>query len=236
MTHSYETRAGNDRRRMRTPVPVVQGRQRIDRNGGRAWQPPIRLGATDGSAVSVPSARLDSPLAHGASRRLNCGIFGTAHRNFRRTARLRTAREQKPCENCVGLVDFPGASLALHAAEDLVFPAAVLSMVLAIGPNAAVLCAVWCHPPETTSAACQHQGATTSPLVTGEDSCRTVPAAGTAFVREEARRGWQSDGTTQSVPVPPFRFAPSPTDTNVPNNASTSLAVRSPSRLVALRI
>jgi hypothetical protein len=131
----------------------------------------------------------------------------------------------------------PGASLALHAAEDLVFPAAVLSivLVLAIGPNAAVLCAVWCHPAETKSAACRHHDATTSPLVIGEDSCRTLPAAATAFLREEAKRGSPSDGTIQSEPVPPFRFAP-PAETNRTNSASTSLAVGSPPRLIALRI
>jgi hypothetical protein len=119
-----------------------------------------------------------------------------------------------------------------------VFPAAVLSivLVLAIGPNAAVLCAVWCHPAETKSAACQHEGATASPLVSGEDRCRTVRPAATTFVREEAKRRSASDGTVHSVPVPPFRFAPPPTDTHLANNASTSLAVGSSPRLIALRI
>jgi hypothetical protein len=58
----------------------------------------------------------------------------------------------------------------------------------------------------------------------------------TAFVREEAKRGWQSEGTIQSVPVPPFRFAHPPTDTNRMNNASTSLDVGNLPRLIALRI
>lgn len=197
-----------------------------------------RLARHDGSAVPVPTARVESPLGHGV-----CGteLRDFRHRpaKFRRTAMLGDAWEQKACGNRVRFRRLRLARLLpSRTAEDLVFPAAVLSivLVLAIGPNAAVLCAVWCHPAETKSAACQHQRATTSPLVSGEDSCRTVPAAATAFVREEAKRGWQSDGTMQSAPVPPFRFAPPPTDTNRAKNASTSPAVGSPPRLIALRI
>jgi hypothetical protein len=169
----------------------------------------------------------------------NCGIFGTARRNFAARRDVGPPREQKACGKSRRSRRLRLARLLpSKAVEDLVFPAAVLSivLVLAIGPNAAVLCAVWCHPAETKSAACQHQGGTTSALVTGEDSCRTIPAAATAFVREEAKPGWQSDGTLQSVPVLPFRFAPPPADTNVTNNASTSLALGSSPRLIALRI
>jgi hypothetical protein len=119
-----------------------------------------------------------------------------------------------------------------------VFRAAVLSIVLtlAIGPDAVAVCAVWCHPEETKSSACQHRDATASPLVTGENSCRIVPAAAAAFVREEAKRGSPSAGTTQSVVVPLLRFAPSLTDTTRTNHASTSFPVGSRPLLIALRI
>jgi hypothetical protein len=115
-----------------------------------------------------------------------------------------------------------------------VFRAAVLSIVLtlAIAPNAAVICAVWCHPEETKTSACQHQDATTSALVTGEDSCRTVLAATTAFVRQEAKRGSATAGVPQSLDVPHSPFA----RTSVIKPASASHAVVSPPLRIALRI
>ena len=116
--------------------------------------------------------------------------------------------------------------------------AAVLPIVLtlALGPNAAVLCTVWCHPQEIQDSACQHQDATTSPRVTREDSCRTVPAAATAFVREEAKRGTSTAGVPHVVSVSPFLFAPPPSDTTWANSASTSRLVVRPALLIALRI
>lgn len=118
------------------------------------------------------------------------------------------------------------------------FRAAVLSVVLtlAFGPNATVLCAVWCHPEGDKTSACQHQDATTSPQVIGEDGCRTVPAAATAFVREEAKRESRTAGAQHAVLIPPFRFAPSLTETTRTNDPSTLLAVGSPPLLIALRI
>ena len=118
------------------------------------------------------------------------------------------------------------------------FPAAVLSIVfmLAVLPNAAVLCAAWCQPAETKSAACQHQDATTTLVATGKDSCRPVPATPAAFLREEAKRGSPLAGSTHLTPLPPFQFTPQPSDTGHVDVASTSLADGSPPRVIALRI
>jgi hypothetical protein len=130
-----------------------------------------------------------------------------------------------------------GACFARHQTEGVVFRAVVLSIVLAlaIGPNAVVLCAAWCHPEETKSSACRHPDATMSPLVTGENNCRTVPAVAAAFVREEAKRGSPTVAVPQSAPLPHSLFAPAPSDTSL-TNASTSLAVISPPLRIALRI
>jgi hypothetical protein len=131
-----------------------------------------------------------------------------------------------------------GTSLALYSAESVVLRAAVLPIVLtmALGPNAAALCTVWCHPQETQSSACQHQEATASPRVTREDSCRTLPAAATALVREEAKRGTSMAGVPQVVSVSAFLFAPPSSDTAWASGASTSRVVVRPALLIALRI
>jgi hypothetical protein len=122
--------------------------------------------------------------------------------------------------------------------ERLVFRAAVLSIVLtlAIGPNATLLCSVWCHPDEAQAFACQHQDATTSPRVTGEDSCRTVPVSPTAFVREEAKRGSPTPISQQAVAVPLFRLGPPPTHATRAYEATRSLDAATSPLLIALRI
>ena len=90
-----------------------------------------------------------------------------------------------------------------------VFRAAVVSIVLtlAVGQNAALLCSVWCHPPEAASGACEPQHQATSPSLTGNDSCTQVAAGATAFVREDVRRGAAPDAQ-HSVVVAWFQFAP----------------------------
>lgn len=117
------------------------------------------------------------------------------------------------------------------------FRAAVLSIVLtlAIGPNATLLCAVWCHPDEAKTSACQHPSATTSPSVAGEDSCRTVDARLAALVRDEAKRG-QQPTSQPAATMPRFAFAPPRTDGTRSSGPNTALAVVSPPLLIALRI
>jgi hypothetical protein len=124
-----------------------------------------------------------------------------------------------------------------YLGERSVFRAAVLSIVLtlAIGPNATLLCSVWCHPDEAQTSACQHQDATTSPRVTGEDSCRTVPASPTAFVREEAKRGSPTPISQQAMAVPLFRLGP-PTHATRAYEATPSLDTATSPLLIALRI
>jgi len=93
-----------------------------------------------------------------------------------------------------------------------VFRAAVVFIVLTVaaGQNAALLCSVWCHPPEAATGVCGHLGQITSPSMTGNDSCNQLVAGVTAFVREDVRRGASAPDMQHGVVVPWFECAPPP--------------------------
>lgn len=93
------------------------------------------------------------------------------------------------------------------------FRAAVLSIVLTLvaGPNASLLCAVWCHPEAAAAGPCEHRGPTDTPSVTASDSCPDMAAVTTAFVREDVRRGVSASEDQTAVLVPPFQFVAPPT-------------------------
>jgi hypothetical protein len=153
---------------------------------------------------------------------------------FRKPAALGTAQCHK-CQRSGALSSKRSWRVSCaYLDERSVFRAAVLSIVLtlAIGPNAVLLCSVWCHPHEVKTSACQHQGATASPQVTGEDSCRTA-ATLTAFVREDAKRGQTFQAT---APVPQFGLTPPRTDATRNSRSNTALAAVTPPILIALRI
>jgi hypothetical protein len=92
-----------------------------------------------------------------------------------------------------------------------VFRAAVLSIVLALvaGPNASLLCAVWCHPEAATAGPCEHPDPTSTPSIAGNDSCPDIAASSTALVREDVRRE-VSAPAQHAVLVARFQFAPPP--------------------------
>jgi hypothetical protein len=119
-----------------------------------------------------------------------------------------------------------------------VFRAAVLSvaLTLAMGPNGSLLCSMWCYPQENRASACQHQDATTSPQVTGGDSCRTDSANRTTLVREEAKRGTPTPDAQHAVAIPRFRFTPPAIHTTRAYQVTTSHPADAPPILVALRL
>jgi hypothetical protein len=177
------------------------------------------------------------PLLRRHSDGFRCGIFGASGGEIPQDIEWNNRRRAAKASNFAALISSGvGARLALIAAEGSVFRAAVFSIVLtlAIGPNATLLCSVWCHPHEVKTSACQHQGATTSPQVTGEDSCRTVVATLTAFVREEGKRGQQT--SQPAVSVAQFGLAVPRTDATRNPGPNTAPAVVSPPILIALRI
>lgn len=93
-----------------------------------------------------------------------------------------------------------------------VFRAAVLSIVLTLvaGPNASLLCAVWCHPETATAGPCEHPDPASTPGVTSSDSCPDVAAVTTAFVREDVRYGAPSSEGQIAILVGPFQFVAPP--------------------------
>lgn len=99
--------------------------------------------------------------------------------------------------------------LALVKSSADVFRALVLAIVwtLAVGQNASVLCAVWCHPETGPTAACEHQEPSTSLRVTANDNCPEVTGRVTAFVREDLRRKGSARHALPAVVVPPFQLA-----------------------------
>lgn len=128
-----------------------------------------------------------------------------------------------------------GPPLARCWVERSVFRAAVLFIVLTLagGPNATLLCAVWCHPEEARTSSCQHPGAITSPSVTGGDSCGAVAGTLTALARDDAKRGQPAP---QTAPVPGFALAPSRAAATRSSRPLTALGVTTPPLLTALRI
>ena len=117
-----------------------------------------------------------------------------------------------------------------------VFRAALFSIVLtlAFGPNASLLCQVWC--PDTTSARCPHQDSVTSPSVSAHDNCRSDAGGAVAFVREDARRTTAAPDAQNALAVPPFRLAPSPTNLRSGFEAGRRLLLEERPLILALRI
>ena len=131
---------------------------------------------------------------------------------FRKSRGLGTTSLRKRPDCVPSRLFQAGAALALRGGEYHVFRAALFSIVLtlAVGPNASLLCQVWC--PDTTSARCPHQDSATSPSVSAHDNCRSDAGGAVAFVREDARRTTAAPDAQNALPVPRFRLAPSPTD------------------------
>ena len=125
--------------------------------------------------------------------------------------------------------------LPLSVASTHVFRAAVVSIVLtlAVGQNAALLCSVWCHPPEAGTGVCeQHQ--VTPPSVTGNDSCKQLAAA-TAFVREDLRRGASNPDAQHGIVVAWFQFAPPSAHSTSGGKLRQQTSLRAAPLILALR-
>ena len=117
------------------------------------------------------------------------------------------------------------------------FRAAIVPIVLTliVGPNTALLCSVWCFREATTSA-CQHEDATTSPNVTGQNSCCAVPPNAAAVVPEGARAGSPANDAQHTVVVRAFRFASPLIDIGQADRVSKSASAAGPPLLITLRI
>lgn len=118
------------------------------------------------------------------------------------------------------------------------FRAAVLSIVLtlAVGPNASLLCAVWCHPDAAPAGPCEHPDPTSTPSITTNDGCPDIAASSTALVREDTRRGVSAPAAQQAVLVARFQFAPPPTHSASTGESAQRSPLEARPLVVALRI
>jgi hypothetical protein len=118
-----------------------------------------------------------------------------------------------------------------------VFRAAVLSIVLALvaGPNASLLCAVWCHPEAATAGPCEHPDPTSTPSIAGNDSCPDIAASSTALVREDVRRE-VSAPAQHAVLVARFQFAPPPHHSASAREVANRSTLEAHPLVLALRI
>jgi hypothetical protein len=119
-----------------------------------------------------------------------------------------------------------------------VFQAVVLSIVLtlAVGPNAAVLCNVWCHLHEAAATGCHHQDAATSPRVTGDDHCNDVAAIVPTFVREDVRPSLSAPDVQHALVGPRLDFIPSSSATRSDHEPGRDWSLEKRPLSTALRI
>ena len=108
-------------------------------------------------------------------------------------------------------------------------------LTLAVGPNTALLCRVWCHPSTTGSGASHHgmpaaapsthhhgepvassaagyRNAAVSSVMTGGNTCPDCGKAGfgaVQFLREDGRRSVSALDSLQTILVHRYQFAPS---------------------------
>jgi hypothetical protein len=119
-----------------------------------------------------------------------------------------------------------------------VFRAAVVSIVLtlAVGQDTALVCSVWCHPPEAAPGVCEHQHQLTPLSVTGNDSCTQLAAGATVFVREDVRRGASAPDAKHGVVVAGFQFVPPPAHSMSGIKLRQETPLRASPFILALRI
>ena len=177
-----------------------------------------------------------STLDSGLRRR--AGFPASHRRNSRTRFHLSGTRCVKSFETCPRWLAEPGSGLALCWVSKNVFRAAVLSIVLTLmaGPNASLLCAVWCHPEAATAGSCEHPNPTSTPNVAAKDSCPDITAASTTFVREDVRRGVSSPQAHRAVAVASFQLAPPATQATPNRHAAPAAALEARPLVLALRI
>ena len=167
-------------------------------------------------------------------------------RDFRRRRRNSAGQRERPIATSCRCGAFRGVAAPLRLASLLPQPnvslnvlrAAVPLIVLTIaaGPNAELLCGIWCHPVNGTALACLHQE-TTTPQATSSDDCTEVRFRAIAFVREDVRRGARvPDDSFGADTIPPFAFAPSAESDRWSTTRAGGLVLEARPRSLPLRI
>ena len=88
---------------------------------------------------------------------------------------------------------------------------AVLSIVLTslAGPNATLLCRIWCDSHRPARVDCHHEPMGTAPAVTGVGDCDDMGLTGAVFVLEDVRRGVTERDAQDADFVARYQLAPS---------------------------
>ncbi len=90
------------------------------------------------------------------------------------------------------------------------FHSAILAIAFffAAGSNASVFCKAWCDSRTAAETGCHHEDNSTSPTLTGGDSCQDALQEGTTFVKADGRRVASQDNASDAVlDGPRFAFA-----------------------------
>jgi hypothetical protein len=80
------------------------------------------------------------------------------------------------------------------------------ALTLAASPSAAVLCDVWCAPPDAATTECHDPHTSTSPRVTAGETCEPTSLASWTFVRGYSA-GTQAPKLLPAILIPGFRLA-----------------------------
>jgi hypothetical protein len=117
-----------------------------------------------------------------------------------------------------------------------VLRASVLSIVLllAAGPDTALVCGLWCHHASASMADCDHTHSGVTPSVSSDDACWRAAVGTATFVREDAR-GTSDNNARHAVVVPGSRVPVALGDAHVADHARAPLRGWRPP-LVTLRI
>lgn len=143
-------------------------------------------------------------------------VAGFSASRWKNPATPSPAASQK-CGKAPVLIPIRDASLASflrsEGTEHHVLRAAVLSIVLilAAGPNATLLCGIWCNSRTAATSGCLHEKQASSASVRAGDRCDHEVLSVAAFLREDV---WRSVfvGADHAMPVPRYQLSSSTID------------------------
>jgi len=107
--------------------------------------------------------------------------------------------------------------------------------MMSVGQDAVLLCKVWCDPAEAARTGCYHQGANTSPSVTGSDNCGSVALSSAALVREDVQRS-ADESARHAVVVPRYQMSSLASEARLSFDPGRASPAESRPLLLALRL
>jgi hypothetical protein len=111
----------------------------------------------------------------------------------------------------------------------------VIALAVAIGPST-LLCTAWSDPHAAAVNGCHEGDASTSPVLSSEDSCDNALVGASALVPEKVRRGVSAEGSDVAVTVARHHLGGSGTDHAIGYNRRLYLSFDARPVTTALRI